>query len=126
MSRRCPNARFVQRMDLKGWQLHFGAHATIVPKRGAVVPGALWQVDLIDFYALDRYEGYPIYYTRRRWRQDNQHFFFYEMTTPAVGDPSVNYVQGIVQGYQDCGITEDHWHQKLRPYLKESVYYNHE
>ena len=121
MSWRCSTARFVKRFDLRGWQLAFGAHATIIPKRGARVPGALWLVQPQDFQALDRYEGYPIYYTRRRWRQDGEHFFFYEITGPAQGYPSPGYIQGILEGYQDCGITEPQWRQNLAPYIPSSV-----
>lgn len=108
MSRRCPTARFIKPVWLRGWRLDFGAHATIVPQRGARVPGAIWQIMPDDFDALDRYEGYPVYYSRRRWRQDGDHFFFYEMTDIS-GSPSVGYLQGILQGYQDCGIKDlDH------------------
>jgi hypothetical protein len=121
MSWRCPTARFVKRLDLRGWELAFGNHATILPRRGAVVPGALWLVTPKDFDALDRYEGYPTYYTRRRWRQDNEHFFFYEIAGPVTGYPSSGYIQGIQQGYEHCGITEDQWNQSLTQYLITSV-----
>ena len=118
---RCPGARFVQRLDLRGWQLAFGNHATIIPYRGRRVPGALWLVEPDDFVALDRYEGYPFYYTRRRWRQDGHHFFFYEISGEFTGYPSPGYIQGIQQGYHDCGITEPQWHQNLTQYLTPSV-----
>lgn len=118
---RCPTARFVKRIDLRGWQLAFGTHATVLPRRGARVPGALWLVQPKDFQALDRYEGYPIYYTRRRWRQDNDHFFFYEIAGPAQGTPSSGYIQGILEGYQDCGIIEPQWSQNLAPYITSSI-----
>ena len=101
--------------------MDFGSHATIIPRRGARVPGALWLITPADFAALDRYEGYPVYYTRRRWRQDNDHFFFYEMMRPLTGQPSPGYIQGILDGYTDCGIIEQKWHQNLTPYLQTSV-----
>ena len=118
---RCPTAKFVKRIDLRGWQLAFGHHATIIPRRGARVPGALWLVEPKDFAALDRYEGYPFYYTRRRWRQDNEHFFFYEISGEVSGYPNPGYIQGIQEGYNDCGITETQWHQNLTQYLTSSV-----
>ena len=126
MSWRCPTARFVKRFDLRGWQLVFGSHATVVPCRGARVPGALWLVQSKDFEALDRYEGYPVYYTRRRWRQDNEHFFFYEMQRPIVGQPSSGYLQGILQGYEHCGILEPKLHQSLAQLMEPSVYSNYD
>ena len=103
MARRCPTAYFVGPYYLKGWQLAFGHHATIIPKRGHVVPGALWQITVEDLIALDRYEGFPHYYRRRRWRQNNEHFFFYEMNS-AHGTPSSYYLDSIVEGYINCGV----------------------
>jgi gamma-glutamylcyclotransferase (GGCT)/AIG2-like uncharacterized protein YtfP len=115
MSFRCPTAQFVRSFYLKGWELEFGSHATIVPKHGAVVPGALWLLTDSDIAALDRYEGYPVYYNRRRWRQDNEHFFFYEMQRPIVGSPSMGYVLGIAEGYQQCGIKLQYLKEKVKP-----------
>lgn len=104
MSFRCPTGQYVGSLHLRGWELAFGSHATIVPKRGASVPGALWLLEDSDIAALDRYEGYPVYYTRRRWHQDGRHFFFYEMSHPIIGTPSTGYVHGIAEGYQHCGL----------------------
>lgn len=106
MSRRCPTARFHSRYYLRGWTLDFGTHATIRPQRRAVVPGALWALTFNDLWALDSYEGFPTYYRRRRWRQDQEHFFFYEMNRMGTSQPSLGYLQGIRQGYLDCGITD--------------------
>lgn len=114
MSRRCPSARFVGTTELRGWQLTFRSHANIEPARGKSVPGALWQITLQDLIALDSYEGYPSYYTRRRWRQDNQHFFFYEMTPSNLsGTPSDNYIQGIADGYKHCGLDTKYLYERL-------------
>lgn len=116
MAFRCPTARFVQPFYLRGWRLAFGHHATVIPQRGAVTPGAIWQITQADFEALDRYEGFPTYYTRRRWRQDGDHFFFYEMT-PESGTPSTGYVRGILQGYRDCGINDARYTKMLEQYI---------
>jgi gamma-glutamylcyclotransferase (GGCT)/AIG2-like uncharacterized protein YtfP len=116
MAVRCPGARFMQPFWLRGWRLAFGHHATVLPQRGAVTPGAIWQISPDDLAALDAYEGYPVYYTRRRWRQDHTHFFFYEMT-PESGTPSAGYIQGILQGYRDCGISDPDHTKSLEQYL---------
>jgi gamma-glutamylcyclotransferase (GGCT)/AIG2-like uncharacterized protein YtfP len=120
MAARCPTARFIKPYYLRGWQLDFACHATVVPRRGAVVPGAIWHITDDDLRALDRYEGYPTYYTRRRWRQDDDYFFFYEMT-PDTGTPSAGYVRGILQGYRDCGIDSPNHTRMLEQYLEISV-----
>jgi gamma-glutamylcyclotransferase (GGCT)/AIG2-like uncharacterized protein YtfP len=103
MSQRCPTAKFVGAYYLRGWQLAFGHHATIIPQRGHVVAGAMWEITIDDLVALDTYEGFPTYYRRRRWRQDTEHFFFYEMNGIS-GSPSNFYIDSIVEGYVNCGI----------------------
>jgi hypothetical protein len=117
MAWRCPTAQFIKSVYLRGWRLEFGNHATVVPQRGAVTPGAIWKITPYDLESLDAYEGYPIYYTRRRWRQDGEHFFFYEMQD-LQGSPSAPYVEGILQGYQHCGIHEPCYTKTLEQYIK--------
>ena len=120
MNLRCPTAKFIGPYYLKGWKLAFGNHATIVPCKGHRVPGALWQLTMEDLVALDRYEGWPAYYTRRRWNQDDINFFFYEMTSRS-GSPSDWYLQGIEQGYIDCGVDPAYLHKIVR---SEGLTYN--
>jgi len=115
MSRRCPTAKFIGTLDLRGWELAFSHHATIIPARGKSVPGALWELTLPDLMALDRYEGFPSYYTRRRWRQDGEHFFFYEMAPSRLnGSPSVYYLKGIEEGYEHCGLDKHYLHERIK------------
>lgn len=115
MRRRCPTAQYQGTLELRGWRLIFGSHANIEPYRGGRVPGALWSIGFEDFVALDVYEGWPSYYTRRRWRQDDRHFFFYEMAPDrCIGTPSPNYVKGIEQGYLDCGLDPDRLHDQIQ------------
>ena len=106
MSRRCPDAVFHSSYWLRGWALDFDTHATIRPHRRVSVPGALWRITPKDLHALDSYEGCPTYYRRRRWQQDGQYFFFYEMNSSNSNPPRLGYLEGIIQGYLDCGITE--------------------
>ena len=124
MAMRCPTAQFIKPYYLRGWQLDFGCHATVVPRRGAIVPGAIWSITDEDLRALDRYEGFPTYYTRRRWRQDGDYFFFYEMT-PDTGTPSAGYVRGILEGYRDCNITDPKWFKTFDKYIDKSVQFNY-
>jgi hypothetical protein len=120
MSRRCPTAKFVGPYFLRGWQLAFGHHATIIPRRGHTVPGALWQITVDDLIALDSYEGFPSYYKRRRWRQDKEHFFFYEMNS-ASGYPSDYYIDSIVTGYINCGIDLKYLHDGVNNWCLENI-----
>ena len=116
MAWRCPGAVYQGAYHLRGWQLAFGCHATIVPRRGHSVPGALWRINLDHLDRLDRYEGWPTYYRRRCWNQDGQKIFFYEMTDLS-GMPSPEYIQSIAQGYQDCGLELDYLERSVQDKL---------
>jgi gamma-glutamylcyclotransferase (GGCT)/AIG2-like uncharacterized protein YtfP len=113
MAWRCPRARPVGVFELHNWQLELYCHATIEPKQGSSVHGILWELTPECEQALDRFEGYPSYYTKRTWNQGGQWFFFYEMTDPKSGTPSDRYIQGIAMGY-------DQW-QLPQSKLKEAL-----
>jgi gamma-glutamylcyclotransferase (GGCT)/AIG2-like uncharacterized protein YtfP len=99
MEWRCPNALASRAFILHDWELKFYCHATIEPKRGAQVAGVLWEITEDCERSLDVFEGYPSYYTKRTWIQDDTQFFFYEMTSPKSGRPSEGYVLDIAESY---------------------------
>ena len=111
MRYRCPDAHPVSTLFLKDWQLQFYSHATIEPKKGAVTPGVLWSITEYCELALDRFEGFPYYYTKSTWRQGNQEFFFYEMAGNKIGRPSTCYIEDIEDSYDywrlPVGLLED-------------------
>ena len=47
-----------------------GAYLTIEPKEGGEVPVAVWEVTESDEAALDRYEGYPMFYYKKEMELD--------------------------------------------------------
>ena len=100
MAWRCPNALASRAFVLRDWELKFYNHATIEPRRGAKVAGVLWEITPDCELSLDAFEGYPSYYTKRTWIQDDTQFFFYEMTTPQLGKPSEGYVLDIQDSYE--------------------------
>ncbi len=65
MARRCPDAKIVGMAVLKDWKLVFKLHADIIPCAGKVVPVLVWEISEQDEKNLDRYEGYPSYYTKQ-------------------------------------------------------------
>ena len=85
MSWRCPKALASKAFILRDWELRFYSHDTIAPKKGAKVAGVLWEITSECESSLDAFEGYPSYYTKQTWIQDDTQFFFYEMTTPKSG-----------------------------------------
>lgn len=69
MGYRCPHAQAVGTAQLEGWRLVFrgsgsGNYLTIEPAPGYVAPVAVWAVTEADEAALDRYEGYPVFYRK--------------------------------------------------------------
>jgi hypothetical protein len=114
MALRCPTAEYRGHWFLRGWNLVFERHANIVPQRGGRVPGVIWRVRESDIEALDAYEGLGYYYRRREWRQDGNSFFFYEMLESSRGgSPSINYLEGIAQGYRQCGLDQKYLLQRI-------------
>lgn len=99
MAWRCPAAQSRGTFVLHDWQLRFYNHATIEQKPGAHVGGVLWQITEQCEASLDAFEGFPHYYTKRTWIQDGVQFFFYEMTDPKSGQPSVDYIQDIAASH---------------------------
>ena len=60
---RCPGAKFLGTGVIENYALQFkgsphGAHATIAPQEGAVVPVGIWRIQKRDEKSLDLYEGY--------------------------------------------------------------------
>jgi hypothetical protein len=100
MKARCPAAVPIGSLKLRDWHLEFYNHATIVPEPGAHVPGVLWSITKDCEIALDAFEGYPTYYTKRNWHQNGLDFFFYEMTpSNQFGRPGTAYVSNIIDSY---------------------------
>jgi len=62
MLERCPSARFVDKVELKGYRLEFFKHADIVPCKGSKVEGILYEISIEDEAILDMYEGVPTSY----------------------------------------------------------------
>jgi gamma-glutamylcyclotransferase (GGCT)/AIG2-like uncharacterized protein YtfP len=104
MSWRCPAAQAREAFILRNWELKFYGHATIEPKPDAECAGVLWSLTPECEQALDRFEGFPDYYTKRTWQQDGVWIMFYEMTPPKTGRPSSGYVDNIVTSYHDWGL----------------------
>ncbi len=65
MAHRCPDAKVAGMAALKDWKLVFRTHATVEPCEGRVVPVLIWEISQQDERNLDRYEGYPSYYSKQ-------------------------------------------------------------
>lgn len=65
MKQRCPDSIGISTAVLNGWKLVERTYADIEEAPGECVNGALYEISDQDLANLDRYEGYPKYYTRK-------------------------------------------------------------
>ncbi len=65
MAARCPEAKIIGKAMLKDYRLVFRTHANVEKCKGSKVPVIIWDISETDEKSLDRYEGYPRYYTKK-------------------------------------------------------------
>lgn len=127
MAFRCPNARLIGTGYLPNHRLEFYLHATVERSRamGAKVPVAVWEIDAADEKSLDRYEGYPNYYTKHRRTvvmDDGSKIegMVYIMNMIRPYPPTAEYYNGIVDAYHKLGLSSE-IKTVLEPALKRSM-----
>ena len=119
MKYRCPNSLPLETAELlthillwRGNSRGYGV-ATVEKEIGSNVPGALWAIAEEDFSSLDRYEGYPRLYERKAVKVLNEHgemveaVTYYMHTHYKKAEPSRQYMQTIIEGYEDFGLNFD-------------------
>ena len=109
MKFRCPHTKIYGNGKLIGWKLVFNCHADIIEtgNKEDFVPVVVWKLDnKSDQQTLDRYEGYPSYYTKilTSVTMDNGEVIramVYVMTDERKGicPPFASYFYGIKDGY---------------------------
>lgn len=114
MAFRCPNTKKYGNGKLIGWKLVFNYHADIIytGRKKDVVPVVVWELtDEKDMLSLDRYEGYPNYYIKKKINvimDDGEKLkaMVYVMANERKGvfPPTASYFQCIRDGYVDNGI----------------------
>jgi gamma-glutamylcyclotransferase (GGCT)/AIG2-like uncharacterized protein YtfP len=111
MRRRCPDAKLIGIGWLPSARLEFYLHATVEASESSEdrVPVAVWEISKADEQHLDRYEGYPTYYTkeRRRVKMDDGseiNGMIYIMKEIRNHPPTDNYYSGILNAYYDLGL----------------------
>ena len=120
MKLRCPTARVVGTAEIKDYELLFkgsqtGSYLTIEPKKGGIVPVAVWEVQEEDVRRLDAYEGFPKFYYKkdmeirykgiRTGRHRTVTAFVYIMHEDReIGIPSNRYISTCIEGYNDFGF----------------------
>ena len=127
MAHRCPNARLIGMGQLPNHRLEFYLHATVERSRahGASVPVAVWEIDADDERSLDRYEGFPTYYTKHKRKvlmDDGSEIegmvYIMNMIRPLI--PHTSYYNGIRDAYIKLGIGFE-IKRVLEPALNRSI-----
>ena len=127
MAHRCPNARLIGMGQLPNHRLEFYLHATVERSRahGASVPVAVWEIDADDERSLDRYEGFPTYYTKHKRKvlmDDGSEIegmvYIMNMIRPLI--PHANYYNSIHAAYQKLGLSSE-IKRVLEPALQRSI-----
>ena len=127
MAFRCPNARLIGTGWLPNHRLEFYLHATVERSRarGAKVPVAVWEIDDEDEQNLDRYEGFPKYYTKHKrtvHMDDGSQIegMVYIMNMIRPQPPTAGYYNGIRDAYERLGLSSE-IERVLEPALTRSI-----
>ena len=126
MAHRCPGAKLIGTGYLPNHRLEFYLHATVERTRahGAKVPVAVWEISEEDERSLDRYEGFPTYYTKHRRRvvmDDDTELWgmVYIMNMIRPQQPTPAYYNGIHNAYVKLGLRSE-IKRVLEPALQRS------
>ena len=116
---RCPGAKPIGISAIPDYELLFkgsktGAHLTIEPKDGGLVPVAVWEVTTDDEKHLDIYEGYPNFYYKKEVRlpirlangktKKVTAFVYIMHEEREIAIPSMTYIRTCEEGYRNFGF----------------------
>ena len=115
MMYRCPHAHIIGTSSVNRYRLLFkgsktGSYLTIEKDGRSSVPVAIWGVDEYDELALDRYEGFPVFYYKKEMKLPVTNLYTGETTVETVfiyimhedrkiGVPSRDYMRTCLTGY---------------------------
>ena len=126
MAYRCPDAKLVGIGYITGARLEFYLHATVekTDSEQDKVPVAVWEISEEDEKNLDRYEGYPTYYTKETWpvhmnNGTETEGMIYLMKLIRKVPPQSYYYDGIANAYRNLGL-ESQISTVLKPALDRS------
>lgn len=124
MAFRCPDAKLIGTGWLEQHTLEFYLHATVEPSASPSdrVPVAIWEISPADERSLDRYEGYPTYYTKEACTvtlADGSPLegTAYIMNLIRNAPPTDRYYQGIANAYTKLGFAN-----QIRPILEAALH----
>ena len=111
MSHRCPEAVPVCAASLPGYELTFRrGYLTVDKKEGGSVPIGIWLISDRDETALDRYEGYPKFYTKEeivlKGNDGKERTCMIYIMVPGhkKQPPTDGYFTTVYHGYREFGL----------------------
>ena len=110
MSRRCPNAKPVGSVILKGFKLEFRRVATIkhTKKNDDKLGCGLWEITKKCENSLDIYEGFPHVYSKKIIKlDDGREAMTYIMNNGEISPPSFKYFNTIREGFKDFDLPKN-------------------
>ena len=115
MKRRCRDSKYIGCYSLKNYKLVFrnyylgGGVADIQKDKNSTVLGAIYKISKKDEKELDVYEDYPKTYIKKYFKLLGKKVMFYYMPKKTRHvPPSKRYLNLIIQGYKDCGYTNNY------------------
>ena len=80
------------------------------------VLGALYEISGTDEKQLDIYEDYPMLYKKMYFKRYNKKVMTYIMQKKTrYKNPTIRYLNIILQGYKDCKLDEKYLNRALKP-----------
>ena len=118
MQYRCPAAHSLGHAILVDHAFRFAVHADVVPERGSMVHGVLWDITPDCLGNLDILEGYPHYYDRDLrsviYRGQLYYAMVYFMTPGNEPAPPHQFYYDLVRrGYLDHDVPTDQLERHL-------------
>jgi len=114
MELRCPGLRRIGRAVLKNYRLMFKGVADAEPAYGHQVHGALYEITTEHLRALDRFESYPRFYTRRRLEvitdegQTVEAVVYLMNNRNQYASPHRGYLNIIIAGCRQWGLPQEY------------------
>ena len=120
---RCPDAVYAGRAELAGWRMLFkksktGCFATIEQDANRAVPCIVFKISEYDEALLDKYEGYPKYYYKRKFdmtvlfnsgkrsKEPRRCTAYILHEERRLGSPPEDYVGLLLKAYAHWGYDE--------------------
>jgi len=126
MNCRCPDNKFIKRVYLSNYKFVYdgcsstwgGAVANILESADSIVWGGLYEISKSDLANLDKREGYPDSYDRKKLKVEDDQGNIYKAITyfrigEKIGIPSYEYKKIIIDGAKDCNLPDNYVKKNL-------------